>query len=579
MTSQSTLSKITLFTHNTIPQLFKPPLHLHTTSNDQLKCRSNTNLKPAKFFCKSMTTPQLQYVQEESDVKHAKLVEVVRELIIRDNISDVKFEDLLMVDALDRLGLDYHYEDEINLILQQCYLKFVNKDFMERRNLYEVSLCFRILRQKGFPVSADVFELFKGNDVKFGENLKYDIRGLMELYEASHLCIEGEQILDEAATFSSHMLRKTLSFLDDEQARKVRYTLENPSRKNFTCFSLVNNSPKDTDAKMLKDLAELEHSMVKSTRRMEINEIIRWCKDIGLEQDLTLARNQPLKWYIVPMVSIPNPTLSQQRIDLTKIVSLIYIIDDIFDIYGTLDELKLLTKAVNMWDINAIDQLPYYMKSSVKAVYDITNEIACKVYDKHGFNPIKSLQNSWATLCEAFLVEANWFASGHIPKSKEYLKNGMVSSGVQVFLVHMLFLLADGVSKENVDLVDNNHGIVSSVSKILRLSDDLESEQDENQDGLDGSYIKCLLMEDEHCSNTIAREHVKKMISDTWKCLNKECLSPNHFSNNLLTGSINLARLVPSMYSYKQKSSFDLMEEYIMSTLCHNNNNNTLSYY
>ncbi|KAK1426565.1 hypothetical protein QVD17_15241 [Tagetes erecta] len=526
--SMAAQNSLWTFTHKTIPQLLKH-VHHHTTLmhdhsrciwsvsgstlDHQLKWCSNLS-KRNESLCKCMGSPQSRCMLEESDVKHAKLVEVVRELITKD-ISDVKFEDLFMVDALERLGLDYHYEDEINLILQQCYLQFVNKDFMEHRTLYEVSLCFRILRQNGFPVLADVFESYIRKDTKFMENVKYDIRGLMELYEASHLCIEGENILDEAAIFSSHMLQKTLSFLDDKEARMVRYTLENPHRRNFTWFNLLNSS-KDTDDTILKELAQLNYTMAKSINKMEINEILRWCKDIGLEQDLNLARNQPLKW----------------------------------------------------WDIKAIDQLPYYMKSSVKAVYDTTNEIASKVYEQHGFNPIKSLQQSWVTLCEAFLLEAKWFASRHIPKSDEYLKNGMVSSGVQVFLVHMFFLLGDGVCKENANLIDNNHGIVSSVSKILRLSDDLEPDQDDDiQDDHDGSYIKCLLMEHEHCSNEIVREHVKKMISDTWKHLNKECLSPNPFSKNFLKGSINLARLVPSMYSYKHKNSFDLIEQHIKSIL------------
>ncbi|XP_076925718.1 putative terpene synthase 13 isoform X2 [Bidens hawaiensis] len=471
-----------------------------------------------------------------------------------------------MVDALERLGLDYLYEDEINQILERCYLQLINKDFLQHGNLYEASLCFRILRQKGFRVSADIFEQFKGKNDKFINDLKYDIRGLMELYEASHLCIEGEDILDEPATFSSHMLQKALNFLDDKEASMVRYTLENPYRRNFTSFSLL-NSPRDFDAKILKELAEVESRMVQSIRRTEINEILRWWEDLGLGQELNLARNQPLKWYIVPMVSLPNPTLSQQRIDLTKTVSLIYIIDDIFDIYGSLNELTLLTEAVNMWDIGPVEQLPYYVKSSFKALYDTTNEIARRVYDKHGFNPIKSLRKSWVTLFDAFLVEAKWFASGHVPKSEEYLKNGMISSGVQVFLVHMFFLLGDGATKEIGNLIDNNHEIVSSVSKILRLTDDLESEQHENQDGHDGSYVKCLLMEHEYSSRNLIREHVKQMISDTWKCLNEECLFPNPFSKHFLQGSVNLARLVPSMYGYKQNNSFDILEEHIRSVM------------
>ncbi|KAD3336674.1 hypothetical protein E3N88_32193 [Mikania micrantha] len=486
--------------------------------------------------------------------------------MITKDIDDVKFEDLLKVDAVIRLGLDYHYENEINLILERCYHQFIKKDLVEHTNLYEVSICFRILRQNGFHVSADVFELFKGKNGEFVESMKHnDTKGLVELYEASHLCIEGENILDEAAIFSSHMLEKSLKFLDDEEARMVKYALENPHRRNITHFTLLNSS-RDCDAIMLKELAKLESEMVQSTRRKEINEILRWWKDLGLWEDLNLARNQPLKWYIVPMVCLANPSFSQERIDLTKIVSLIYILDDIFDIYGTVDELTLLTEAINKWDTMALEQLPHYMRSSFKVLYDTTSDIAYKVYEKHGFNPMKDLQKSWATLCEAFLVEAKWFSSRHIPKSEEYLKNGIISSGVEVFLVHMLFFLGDGVTKENAKLIYQKD-IIPSVSKILRLTDDLEAEQNENQDGQDGSYVKCFLLEHEKCSKNIVKEYVRKMISDTWKSLNKECLSPNPFSEDFLKGSLNLARLVPSMYGYKCYNSFDMIEEYVKSIL------------
>ncbi|MFS7987857.1 putative S-linalool synthase [Helianthus anomalus] len=154
--------------------------------------------------------------------------------------------------------------------------------------------------------------------------------------------------------------------------------------------------PKNTKKHLIVDAL----SIFVFVRGMHVYELItliffyRWWEELGLWQDLNLARNQPLKWYIVPMVSLANPTMSQQRIDLTKTVSLIYIIDDIFDIYGTLEELTLLTEAVNKWDISTIEQLPYYVKSSFKAVFDTTNEIAHRVYEKHGFNPIKSLRKS-----------------------------------------------------------------------------------------------------------------------------------------------------------------------------------------
>lgn len=70
---------------------------------------------------------------------------------------------------------------------------------------------------------------------------------------------------------------------------------------------------------------------------------------LRLDKELKLVRDQPLKWYMGPMAALTDPSMSEQRIELTKAISFIYIIDDIFDIYGTVDELTLFTEAVNRY--------------------------------------------------------------------------------------------------------------------------------------------------------------------------------------------------------------------------------------
>lgn len=72
-------------------------------------------------------------------------------------------------------------------------------------------------------------------------------------------------------------------------------------------------------------------------------------------------------------------------------------------------------------------------------------------------------------------MEARWFASGHSPKSEEYLKNGVISSGVHVVLVHIFYLLGQYMTKETTDIVDSIPDIMSSTATILRLWDDLGS--------------------------------------------------------------------------------------------------------
>ena len=83
----------------------------------------------------------------------------------------------------------------------------------------------------------------------------------------------------------------------------------------------------------------------------------------------------------------------------------------------------------------------------------------------------------WARLCNAFLLEAQWFASRNMPKAEEYMKNAHVSTGLHVVLLHMFFLLGEGISKETVELLDSNPSITSSIATILRLWDDLGNAQ------------------------------------------------------------------------------------------------------
>ncbi|OMO98202.1 hypothetical protein COLO4_14081 [Corchorus olitorius] len=200
---------------------------------------------------------------------------------------------------------------------------------------------------------------------------------------------------------------------------------------------------------------------------------------------------------------------------------------------------------------------------SFKPLDDITNEISHKVYKKHGWNPVNSLRKAWVTLCRAFLVEAQWFASGNLPNAEEYLENGIISSGVHIMLVHTFFLLGEGLNHQNVELIDDNPGMISSTATILRLWDDLGSAKDENQEGNDGSYVDYYMKEHQGIEVESVRKHVIGMISNAWKCLNHECLSRNPFSSSFTKASLNLARTVPLMYSYDDNQCLPSLEEYI----------------
>nr|GMC83770.1 (3S,6E)-nerolidol synthase 1-like [Ipomoea batatas] len=448
---------------------------------------------------------------------------------------------LVVIDTMQRFGIDHYFEHQIT----------------------QFSLRFRLLRQRGFHVPADVFNRFKGENMKFKNALSEDIRGLMALHEASHLCIEDdEDILDEAFLFSTNFLTARLPHLHDFQASMVQNTLHYPHHKSLPRFMtnhyLKHHDHKKDWEKLIANLAIMDFNKMQCIYHEEILQVFKWWKGL-LSKELKLARKQPLKWYIWSMATVTDPCLSKQRIELTKPISLVYIVDDIFDVYGTIDELILFTETINRWEFPETKKLPNYMRMCFKVIHETTHEISNVVYQEFGWNPIDYLKKEWASLCNAFLIEAKWFASGHSPKADEYLKNGVISSGVPMVLTNLFFLFGYGEFIGTTDI----EGIISSVATILRLLDDLGTAKDEEQEGKDGSYMEYYMKEQEGGSLSDGRQHVLDKVSLQWKLLNKHCLSPNTIPTSFKTACLNATRLIPMMYTYDDNHRLPVLEEHV----------------
>ena len=66
--------------------------------------------------------------------------------------TDKESESLELVDAIQRLGISYHFEIEIDEILRKM-------DKLNHLNdrLYNISLKFRLVRQQGYDMSCGMF--------------------------------------------------------------------------------------------------------------------------------------------------------------------------------------------------------------------------------------------------------------------------------------------------------------------------------------------------------------------------------------------------------------------------------------
>lgn len=125
-----------------------------------------------------------------------------------------------------------------------------------------------------------MFNNFKDKEGKFERTLRKDIRALRGLYEAAQLSVEGEDILDEAANFSSKFLNEWLrnrNVDDDKAAAAIANTLRHPYHKSLAKFEAKNfltefkghNSWEST----LQELSCLDSFFAQSVHRADLSQI------------------------------------------------------------------------------------------------------------------------------------------------------------------------------------------------------------------------------------------------------------------------------------------------------------------
>ncbi|CAA2962208.1 probable terpene synthase 11, partial [Olea europaea subsp. europaea] len=295
-----------------------------------------------------------------------------------------------LIDTLQWLGIAYNYEEEID----SWSNKLINWDAGD--DLHATALRFRLLRTDGFPVSCDVFKKFMEKNGKFKESISQDTRGLLSLYEASSLGASGEDILSEAMRFAVTHLRLSIPSMGKQLCRQVTRALELPrhlrmarleSRLYIDEYSMGSNF-----SQILLEQAKLDYNKVQSLHQIELAELSRWWKQLGLVEKLKFGRDRPMECYFWTVGILPDPKYSQARIELAKTIAILLVIDDIFDTYGSINELLLFNDAIQKWNLDAIEQLPAYMKICYMALYNNTNEIAYSILKEQGRNVLPSLK-------------------------------------------------------------------------------------------------------------------------------------------------------------------------------------------
>lgn len=129
---------------------------------------------------------------------------------------------------------------------------------------------------------TEVFDIFMDETRNFKESVRKDILGMLSLYEASFLLLEGETILEETRDFTSKHLQEFVKNNKEENYLSilVGHALEVPlhwrvPRVEARWFTdLCRNNKKYVDPTFL-ELAILDFNIVQSTHQQELKDLYR----------------------------------------------------------------------------------------------------------------------------------------------------------------------------------------------------------------------------------------------------------------------------------------------------------------
>ena len=129
--------------------------------------------------------------------------------------------------------------------------------------------------------NTGIFEKFTNEQGKFNNALASDVQGMLSLYEASHLMVHGEPILEEALAFTTTHLQSstTSSRLSPFLVAQVKHALNQPIRKGLPrvearrYISMYEENPSHNE--VLLNFAKLDFNVLQKMHKEELSDITR----------------------------------------------------------------------------------------------------------------------------------------------------------------------------------------------------------------------------------------------------------------------------------------------------------------
>ncbi|XP_017238376.1 sesquiterpene synthase 2-like [Daucus carota subsp. sativus] len=519
--------------------------------------RNSAGFHPSIWGDKFLPSTNSAVQKSDADCKEDEKLQLLKQEVKKMlTVGDTPQQELIyLIDDIQRLGLSYHFETEIETLLQHLMDSFLEYYGTKNcDNLHDVALSFRLLRQEGHNVSSDVFSKFQDRDGKFEEKLAKDVRGMLSLFEAAQLKVHGENILEDAEKFTTSQLDTYLnSNANVPLADLVRRALKYPLRKSFNRMVASHYIPIyhkfDWHKQVLLDMAKCDFNLVQKVHQEELGYVTRWWKDLDFTTKLPFARDRVVECYFWICGVYFEPRYAAGRRFATKVICLTSIIDDIYDVYGTPEELLQLSDAIDKWDISILDQLPEYMQHVYKPLLDVFAE-GEEVTAKQGLPTyrVDYAKKAFKRLVGVYHHEAKWLQAQYIPTFEEYISIANTSAGIKMLAVSSFVLMGDVATREAFEWHSKDPLILVAGAGIARLMNDIVGHEIERKRPHVSSAVECYMKTHDVTKETAYAE-INKSILNAWKDMNEECLRPEAPPKELLERVFNLTRVSFFVYA------------------------------
>ncbi|XP_057766271.1 gamma-cadinene synthase-like [Salvia miltiorrhiza] len=485
-------------------------------------------------------------VQEKYTKEMEALKNEIRRMLMAANSTKL----MILIDKLERLGIAYHFELEVEEKLKQIY------DFAEEEyygDLLSTSLRFRLLRQHQFHVSCNVFEKFVEEDKKLKESLCNDVEGLLSLYEAAHVRIHGENILDEAVEFTVDHLNRMVPELKSPIKEKVQQALQLSIHRGVPILTVrfyISIYESMDDDQLLLKLAKINFNFLQNMYRKELSELSRWWNKFDLKSKLPFVRDRVVECYLLGTAYGYEPQYAHVRRDVAKSVLMVTVMDDMYDNYATLEEAQLFTHILDRWDMEEIDVLPEYMRIAYRFIMSIFQEYEHEATKQDKLFAVPYFKETVKQLGRAYNQELKWVMEGEMPCYEEYMRNSVITSCVYVMFTAFIPTMKS-FNEETIQWLLSAPKIVTSTAKLGRQLQDLASHERENKKGELPTVVDCY-MKDKSASKQDALSKFVELIENGWKDVNEELVKVNYVPKKVVEQVLCFGGIAEVLYKDKE---------------------------